>query len=76
MTAMASMPNPYTYGDGSALYGGEGLARVDDSALVAGCLALGGFPRVFMLDGKVFWLDAAAHDWRYGKPLYEREARG
>lgn len=66
MTAVASMPNPYTYGDGSPIHGGEGLARVDDSDLVTGCLALGGFPRVFVLDGKAFWLDAQAREWRFG----------
>lgn len=52
---------------GEPMHGGEGMARVDDRAHVRACLALGGFPRIFVLDGKVFWLDAAAGEWAYGR---------
>ena len=52
---------------GAPMHGGEGMPRTDDRALVRICLTHGGFPRIFVLDGKVFWLDAAGAQWTYGR---------
>ena len=60
---------------GAPVLGEPGMRAVDDSALVRICLTHGGFPRIFVLDGKVFWLDAAGSQWTYGRAPAMRGGR-